>query len=238
MSTSHKPSIKKRLKRNGNHTYLSDMIYGGIDGSISTLAIVAGVAGAGLSIRINIILGIASLIADAFSMATSNYVSVRSEFDKFEYYSAIVTEQIDDNPQQEIEKVRQIYKHKGFDEEARDHIARVITSDKTQWLKTMLREEYGLPESVRFPWTAAIATFIAFIICGVVPLLPYLLSFPKPFEFACGLTGMTFFMIGSIKSRWSIYSWWRSGLTTLVVGGIAALIAFYIGYFVEIWLRG
>lgn len=64
--------------------YIKDLVYGANDGIITTFAVVAGVVGAGLSPRIILIIGIASLIADGFSMATSNYLGSRSEEEVFE----------------------------------------------------------------------------------------------------------------------------------------------------------
>ena len=61
--------------------YLSDFVYGGIDGAVTTFAVVAGVAGAGLDSAVVLILGFVNLFADGFSMATSNYLSTKSRID-------------------------------------------------------------------------------------------------------------------------------------------------------------
>jgi len=93
----------------------------------------------------------------------------------------------------------------------------------------MLTEEYGLPQQVRSPWLAAITTFSAFLVCGLVPLLPYLFGGPDPLALSIVMTGIVFFGIGSLKSRWSMSVWWRSGLSTLAVGVIAASLAYAVG---------
>ena len=97
----------------------------------------------------------------------------------------------------------------------------------------MLREEYGLPYEVRSPKSAAFATFTSFLGCGVVPLLPYLFHLDRAFEVSVFMTGLVFFLIGSFKSRWSTSSWWWSGLSTLLVGGIAAMLAYLVGMFLR-----
>ena len=97
----------------------------------------------------------------------------------------------------------------------------------------MLTEEYGLPLEPRSPWRAASATFSAFAICGVVPLLPFLLGFTNAFLISIILTAVVFFTIGSIKSIWSTASWWRSGISTLLVGGVAAALAYVVGVFLK-----
>ena len=93
----------------------------------------------------------------------------------------------------------------------------------------MLTEEYGLPYEVRSPWIAAVSTFSAFFVCGLIPLLPYLFKFTHAFVISMLVTGAIFFAIGSVKSRWSTASWLRSGSATLFVGAIAAGLAYAAG---------
>jgi VIT1/CCC1 family predicted Fe2+/Mn2+ transporter len=90
-------------------------------------------------------------------------------------------------------------------------------------------EEYGLPATIRSPWIAAAATLGAFVLCGLVPLLPYLFGLSASFITSCVMTGITFFLIGSFKSRWSTTSWFRSGMETLFVGALAAGLAYVVG---------
>lgn len=68
-----------------------------------------------------------------------------------------------------------------------------------------------------------------FLFCGLVPLLPYLLRVSQALEVSTIMTGTVFFAIGSAKSKWSTFSWSRSGLTTLLVGAIAAALAYVTG---------
>jgi VIT1/CCC1 family predicted Fe2+/Mn2+ transporter len=93
----------------------------------------------------------------------------------------------------------------------------------------MLTEEYGLPPEIRSSWIAAVSTFSAFFVCGLVPLLPFLFNVPHALEVSITMTGFVFVAIGSVKSKWSTASWWRSGLTTLMVGAIAAALAYAAG---------
>ena len=77
---------------------------------------------------------------------------------------------------------------------------------------------------------AGLSTFLAFLLCGSVPLLPFVMGTPPAFALSVVLTGIVFFGIGSVKSRWSLASWWRSGLETLAIGMTAAAIAFAVGW--------
>ena len=93
----------------------------------------------------------------------------------------------------------------------------------------MLTEEYGLPREVRSEWLAGVSTFAAFVLCGALPLVPFVIGQTDAFSTSAVLTGLVFFLIGSIKARWSTIPWWRSGITTLAVGAIAAVLAYSAG---------
>lgn len=222
-------AIEKRLAAGPRQNYLRDWIYGGIDGAVTTLAVVSGVVGAQLSPRIILVMGFANLVADGFSMAASNFLGTKAESENLKRIEAIENRHIDLAPEGEREEVRQIFLNKGLAGEDLTRIVDLVTADRTRWVQTMLTEEYGLPREVRSPWMAALATFSAFIACGLVPLLPYLLGLNNPVALSMMMTGGVFFIIGSVKSRWSNASWWSSGLSTLVVGMIAAGLAYGAG---------
>ena len=211
------------------HSYIRDWIYGGIDGAVTTFAVVSGVAGAELSAGIVMILGFANLAADGFSMAASNFLGTRAEVDDYRRLEKIEYRHIAVAPEGEREEIRQIYRDKGFEGEDLENAVILITSDKDRWVKTMLTEEYGLPAEIRSPWKAAASTFSAFIICGLIPLVPYLFGMPNSFTTSSIATGLTFFIIGSIKSRWSTATWLRSGAETLLIGALAAGLAYGAG---------
>ena len=227
-------AIGERLSGGRRHSYLRDWVYGGIDGSVTTFAVVAGVVGAQLSPGVILVIGMANIIADGFSMAASNFLGTKTEHEEIEHLEEIENRHIDEFPDGEREEVRQIFKAKGFEGEDLERVTELITSDRSRWVQTMLTEEYGLPQAVRSPWLAAISTFSAFIICGLAALIPFILRLPHPLTLAALLTGCVFFAIGSLKSMWSTMSWWRSGLGTLTVGSMAAGLAYLVG----VLLRG
>ena len=225
----HTPDAIADRIASANHNYIRDFIYGGIDGAVTTFAIVSGVAGAQLPPKIILILGFANLVADGFSMASSNFLGTRAEQDDYKRLEKIEYRHIELEPEGEREEVRQIYREKGFHGEELETAVDLITSDDERWVKTMLTEEYGLPAEIRSPWYAAIATFAAFVVCGLVPLVPYLFGVKSSFVSSCVMTGVTFFLIGSFKSRWSTSGWFRSGLETFLVGSLAAGMAYGVG---------
>ena len=215
-------------------SYLRDFIYGAIDGAVTTFAVVSGVAGAQLSSRIVIILGLANLIGDGFSMAAGNYLGVRADSQQRDRLREEEELHIEEWPAGEREEIRQIFARKGFGEEDLDRVVEVITSDRKRWVDTMLAEEHGM--SLRGPvaWRAALTTFVAFLAVGAIPLAPFLAEFAgvvleSPYRASVLLTGIAFFLVGAAKSRFVTQAWWASGLETLGLGGGAALIAYGIG---------
>ena len=229
-------AIHERLIAGPGHNYLRDWIYGGIDGSVTTFAVVSGVVGAQLSPWTILILGFANLFADGFSMAASNFLGTKAELDDWHRLERIENRHIDLAPEGEREEIRQIFQLKGFEGNDLRRVVDLVTSNRKRWVHTMLTEEYGLPREVRSPWIAAISTFTAFAVCGLVPLLPYVAGVRRSLEISIIMTGAVFFAIGSAKSKWSTTSWWQSGFTTLTVGAIAAVLAYMTGLLFNILL--
>jgi vacuolar iron transporter family protein len=230
-----KAAIHDRLARGPRSNYLRDWIYGGIDGAVTTFAIVAGVVGADLSASVVLILGFANLVADGFAMAASNYIGTKAELDDYARVLGIERRHIALEPEGEREEIRQIFAAKGFTGDDLERVVSVITSDCALWVTTMATEEYGLSPTLRTPMLASLNTFIAFVLCGCVPLVSYL---PTGDLGICVVaTGATFFGVGAIKSRWSPAGWLRSAMETLLVGMGAALLAFAVGFALHAYFK-
>ncbi|MBI5803721.1 VIT1/CCC1 transporter family protein [Candidatus Pacearchaeota archaeon] len=164
--------------------YLSDFIYGGIDGAVTTFAVVSGVVGASLNYVIVLILGFANLFADGFSMAMSNYLATKSQYELAEQ---------------------------------RGH--------KYRYYKQ--------------PRKAAAATFFSFVIIGMIPLISFIIA---PFSFFIEenkftlsfiLTGIALLIVGAAKGNIIGKNRIKSSFETFLIGGVAALIAFLVGYFLR-----
>lgn len=232
----HPERIRSRLAADRGHSYLGDAVLGGIDGCVTTFAVVAGVTGARFPAGVAIVLGLANLLADGFSMAAGNYQAGKTERERVTRARRHEERHIEQIPEGEREEVRQIYAAKGFEGEALEHAVDTITGDRQLWVDTMMTEELGLPLETRHPLYIALTTFGAFIVVGMVPLMPFLVPGLGPgtaFAASCALTGVAFFAIGSVKGYWLDTPRWRGGLETLVVGGIAAVLAYAVGA----WLR-
>jgi VIT1/CCC1 family predicted Fe2+/Mn2+ transporter len=232
---SHDPEhIARRLAQGPAASYLRDWVYGGIDGSITTFAIVAGVIGADLPARIVLILGVVNVLADGFSMAAANFSSTRTEIEEYQHKRSMEERHIDLHPDGEREEVRQIFEAKGFAGRDLDRVVDVITAERERWIDMMMTEEHGLPTIARSPAKAAFVTFLAFILCGLVPILPFALGLPHAIFISAVMTALVFFAIGSVRSLWSPKNWWYAGMETLLIGISAAGVAYLAGDFLKV----
>jgi VIT1/CCC1 family predicted Fe2+/Mn2+ transporter len=230
----HTPrAVADRLAAATKHSYVGDFVLGAVDGTVTTFAVVAGVAGAGLGGGIAIILGLANLFADGFSMAAGNYLSTKAERQVVDQVRKEEESHIEQHPAGEREEIRQIFAAKGFDGVLLDHIVETITQDRERWIDTMLKEEFGLRVENPSPLRAAASTFVAFVLAGSIPLVPFFFArdftLEKTFATSAVATAITFFLIGVAKGRMVKRSLVLSGLETFLIGTVAAAMAFAVG---------
>ncbi|ATJ81943.1 VIT1/CCC1 transporter family protein [Halomonas beimenensis] len=233
----HRPeAIRQRLEHPAPPESMPDAILGGIDGCVTTFAVVSGAFGAGFSSRVALVLGFANLLADGFSMAISNYEAVQAQREHVERAREREHEHIDLVPEGEREEIRQIYARKGLAGELLEQVVETISRNREVWVETMLTEEHGLQRGALSPWRSAWVTFLAFLVVGAMPLLPYAVPGLAPlhqFLASLAIAAMMFLLIGMLKSLVYHRSVWQSGLRTLLMGGAAAGLAFLTGYLAQ-----
>ncbi len=223
--------------------YLAEFVYGSIDGSVTTFAVVAGSAGAGLDAAVVIILGFANLIADGFSMSVGSYLSHKSEKENFEKHRQIEYWEVDNIPEKEREEIREIYAAKGFKGELLQQVVEVITADRDRWVDTMMKEELEMMDSSKSAIGMAVATFLAFVVVGLVPLIIYVYDYAtgqhteQAFVISSVLTSVAFIVIGFLKAHINQASKVKGVLETLFLGASAAALAYLVGNLLESLLR-
>jgi VIT1/CCC1 family predicted Fe2+/Mn2+ transporter len=220
--------------------YLGEFVYGGIDGSITTFAVVAGAAGAGLDSPVVIILGFANLFADGFAMSVGSYLSTKSEQENYQKHRQIEYWEIENIPTKEREEIREIYSAKGFEGAILEEIVRTITADKDRWVDVMMKEELEMTPESKSPLAMGGVTFLSFILFGFIPLLVFVLDYlkwlPKEtnlFFYSSFLTGMVFILIGYLKALVTQTKKIRSVTETFLLGAAAAALAYYVGHILE-----
>ena len=234
--TSNSPTKRSLYQR--FEAYLGEFVYGGIDGCVTTFAVVAGAVGAGLGSDVILILGFANLLADGFAMSVGAYLSARSEKDVYQKHRASEYWQIDNEHDSAVEDIRQAYRDKGFEGELLEQVVAVITANKDRWVDVMMKEELEMIDTSKSPWKMGLATFISFILVGLIPLMTYVWDFFSPIEsdlflIASCLTGVGFIFIGIMKTYVTETTAWKGVLETLSLGAFAAVVAYYVGNVLE-----
>jgi VIT1/CCC1 family predicted Fe2+/Mn2+ transporter len=223
-----------------SHAYLGDMVYGGLDGIVTTFAVVSGVAGAQLGSGIVLILGLANLFADGFSMAVGAYLSSKSEQEYYDREYQREAWEVEHFPDGERAELISAYRAKGYDERDATRLVDIQTKKPDLWVKTMMVEELGLMKDERNPLYSALATFGSFLIAGAIPLLVYLIGLAVPipegvsFPASLALSCAALFGLGAAKVLVTERNFFKSGLEMLIVGGAAAGVAYVVG----VLLRG
>ena len=233
----HHDGNTESFHRTGVGGYLRDFVYGANDGIITTFAVVAGVAGANLSAKIVLILGFANLLADGFSMAMSNYLGEKSNRDFVATERSREEWEVEKLPEEEQQEIREMYIKKGFEGEVLEKVVATITANKKLWVDEMMTGEHGLiPHGHESqPWKNALTTFVAFVVAGFVPLVPYFAGLParETFPYAIAATATILFTVGSLRTLITYRRWWLSGLEMLGVGMVAAGVAYAVGAFLS-----
>lgn len=242
MSASHKHEARIHGSKyplvNRFQEYLGEFVYGGIDGSVTTFAVVAGSAGAALDSSVVIILGFANLLADGFAMSVGSYLSTKSEKENYDKHKKIEYWEVDHLPEKEREEIREIYEAKGFEGELLEKVVDQITANKDRWVDVMMKEELEMSEETKSPIAMGGVTFFSFLLFGFIPLLTYVLDYTfglttDLFMVSSILTAVVFVIIGSLKAIVTQTKIFRSIAETLFLGGAAATLAYYVGAVLE-----
>lgn len=219
--------------------YQPEFIYGGIDGCVTTFAVVAGATGAHFDSNIIIVLGLANLLADGLSMSIGSYLSSKADAHHYQKHKKIEYWSVENKPEEETDEIRMIYKQKGFKGEMLEEIVKVITSRKPLWVDEMMKDELKMMESLKSPLKKGLATYVSFIAIGLIPLSVYLVDlFMKDnkmplFIISSVLTFCAFILIGYLKSSLNQISKIKGISETVFLGGIAAFVSFMAGTVLE-----
>lgn len=206
-------------------------VFGINDGLISNMSLILGMAGASADYHFVLVAGVAGLLAGALSMGAGEYVSVRSQREVFEYQIAIEREELLEYPEEEKEELSLIYQARGIPKEDADKLAELMIKHPETGLNALAREELGLnPEDLVSPVGAMLASFLAFAVGAVLPLIPYFIgSHSWNLPVSMTITGLSLFFIGASLSLFTNKNPIFSGLRMLAIGALAGAATYGIG---------
>lgn len=224
--------------------YFKEVIYGGIDGIVTTFAVVAGFAGAALSnndvtqlsFAVVLLFGLANLFADAASMGLGNFLSVRSEKDLYHVKRERELQEMKTNPELEVRETIDLLTTKGFSAADAQTLATIYRGNEDYWLDFMMNHEHEMPDprSENEVYTG-LATFLSFMVFGAIPLLPFMLAesgdAATTFIYSSIGTFVALVVLGLLKWRVVGSRLGASLFEVVAVGGTAAVLAYYVGTF-------
>lgn len=207
-------------------------VFGVNDGLVSVACLVLGVAGAASTNSTILLTGVAGLLAGAFSMAAGEYISMRSQREMFEYQIGLERAELAQYPEEEANELTLIYMARGLHEDEARALANRLIADPVVGLDTLAREELGLnPDELGSPWLAAGASFLAFTLGGLIPLIPFLLQIKLfALQASIGLTALSLFSVGLALSLYTGKHAIWGGMRMLLIGGSAGIMTYLIGH--------
>jgi len=225
--------------------FIKSIVYGGLDGIITTFATVSSVAGASLSPLVVVVLGVSHLVADGLSMGTGDAMSTQAELDLSKSERRRERLEMQQNLHGEMQEMINLYERKGVKRNDAETIVRTLSKYPNQFLDAMMSEELGMPPSHHLvettPIKSGLVTMLSFIAFGSVPLLPYLIALIPWFKHylteeiqlwsAIVMTVITLFVLGVVKGQVSaVRNIWWSGFQMAANGSFAAILGYLIGY--------
>ncbi|MFC9239550.1 VIT1/CCC1 transporter family protein [Streptomyces decoyicus] len=215
--------------RDVNGGWLRPAVFGAMDGLVSNLALMTGVAGGALSQQTIIITGLAGLAAGAFSMAAGEYTSVASQRELVQAELDVERYELRKHPADELDELAALYVSRGVEPVLARRVAEQLSRDPEQALEIHAREELGIdPSDLPSPTVAALSSFGSFALGALLPVLPYLLGASAIWP-AVLLALVGLFACGAVVARVTARSWWFSGLRQLALGGAAAGVTYALG---------
>ncbi|MGB0498613.1 MAG: VIT1/CCC1 transporter family protein [Rubricella sp.] len=213
---------------------LRQIVYGGNDGIVTTFAVVAGFAGAqahgalelaGVAV---LLFGLANLLADATSMGLGEFLSARAQRTVFERTRRAEEARLSNNGHELVDVLRA----QGLSPADAAHLGGHLREHPRIATDLMMRYRVGLADPTdETPALNASATFLSFILFGLIPLLPYFLLPPEPGTFRLSILGafLALALLGALRARVSGEGYTRAIAETLLIGGVCAAVAFGVG---------
>lgn len=196
--------------------WLREIVFGLNDGLVTTLVFIMAVSEVAPARLLLVVLG--EVLAGGVSMALGGFLAARTAKQILEQRIAIERYEIEHEPDEERAELVAIYHHKGFTGPLLQQVVRHLTADRDRWHRAMVHDELGVIEDTHInPWLQGVQIGLSFVVGGLIPTIPVLLSLPQARWWAYGLTALTAVVLGAIKARYTRQHPVRAGLEFLVV---------------------
>lgn len=212
-----------------------EIVFGAQDGLVSTLAVVATVAGATSDNLAVLIAGLASAMAGVFSMAIGEYMGSKSQEEIFQQQVTNERGEVQERPLEAEAEVAYLFTTEGMTEQDAWKVAAIIGRHPESLLATMVSKELGIihdldEQTAGSPLRGAILMGAAFAAGAVVPVLPFVFAEGvTALATATLATGLVLFGIGAVKARWTQESWLWSGLQIVSLAAVAGIAGYLFG---------
>lgn len=213
----------------GQLNWLRAGVLGANDGIVSTAGVVAGVAGATSDLTAILTAGVAAAVAGSLSMAGGEYVSVSTQRDTERATIEKERWELANLPEEELSELTHLYQQEGLSDETSAQAARELTAHDA--LGAHARMELGIdPNELTSPWTAALASFVAFAVGAVLPLLAIALP-PESWRIgvAFGATLVGLVLTGWLSARLGSAPWLPAVVRNVGVGILTMAITYGVG---------
>jgi len=226
--------------------YIKSIIYGGLDGIVSVFVSVAAVSGTNVSVVFVLILGIAKLLAGAISMGVGDWLSTDASVDVAKKERKREEWEVKNFVEGEIEEMVELYVKKGVPEEDARKIMTIFAKDTKIFVDIMMAEELGISieDEHEVPWKHGLVNFGSFMAFGIVPLLAYIILVSAGirgnfiFYISIGVTLLTLVGMGIMKGKLTGTSYWKSGVSTVLLGGFTAFVGWIVGFVLNLLFPG
>jgi VIT1/CCC1 family predicted Fe2+/Mn2+ transporter len=217
--------------------WLRPAVFGAMDGLVTNIALIAGVAGSGAGAHLIVLTGMAGLVAGAFSMALGEYASVETQNDQVRAEVKVERDELRRHPAAEQAELVSSFVQMGLTRDTAKKVAAEVHANPSLAVRVHINQELGVnPDDQPSPWVAAGSSFLCFAIGALVPLIPYLLGFTSLLTgLAAGAGGL--FVAGALSSRFTTRSWWLGGLRQVGFGVIAAVATYLVGALIGVGAR-
>jgi VIT1/CCC1 family predicted Fe2+/Mn2+ transporter len=221
-----------REHRDVNGGWLRPAVFGAMDGLVTNASLIAGIGGGGGAGGMIVLTGLAGLIAGAFSMATGEYISVKSQNELNLAEVELERKMHARNPVGKHRRLTEIYMEKGVSPNLAEAVARQISADPERAVATHAREDLGIdPDDLPSPRTAAVASFFSFVMGALLPLAPFLLGHPN-LKVALVISGLAAFLGGAAVAKLTGRSMLLGGARQFTAAAMATGAAFGLGHIV------